>query len=360
MNKALMPHNYRRLGDRVLVTNDAGDHAFFSKAEYQGLLQGKVQKFLRDSCDLNASAEAVLSNSLLSWRGPETHIVSIDGMKLEIARQVVDFIFSTPSPRLSIELKGRNWPVLWFIVQYAERKSEWAKRRVGLTFRVSEKLGAKQALFLREHGVALRLSLELKNRPAGRLGLQGSRALCVVDKTSREPGAWMKWLSAGGEESVRLVPAESLRDEKGLKHFLEFYAVALDVMGSLSLRDEWSQAFLEKRPWALPGTDVLAELAYDGSGRVFTSEGGLDLGSVESLRYQELGQKEVVKACVTAASSQNQPLCFQCVYKPYCTVSPAGNLKTQGSVWGQTPSSFLCGLHMGILDVVFSRLWPGY
>lgn len=359
MNKALAPHNFRRLGQRVLVTNDLGEYQFLSGAEYQDFLRGagdKARNFLRDSCDLNASAAATLENGLLSWRGPETHILSIDGMALETARQAVDFIFTIPSPRLFLEMKGSNWPALWFIVQYSQRKSEWAKRALGLAFRVSEKLGPKQLSFLSEHGVVLRLAARLKGRAGVGPVAKAPRALCVVDKTSREPAAWMNWFAAAGVESVRLVPDASLLNDQGVKHFLDFYAGALERMGACSLTDEWSQAFLEKRPWALPGTDVLAELAYDAAGRVYSSEGGLELGSVKNLRYQELGQKEAVRACVAAASSHNQPLCFQCAYKPYCTVSPAMNLKTQGSVWGQTPSSSLCGLHMGILDVIFGRV----
>lgn len=159
-------HNARRLGEKVLITNEAAEHALLSAADYERYLSGKVaneetlgaeliaKEFLRDQLDFRNLAERVSERHLLQWRGTNVHTVVVTqrcnlkcvychasvvdpsrtdkDMTVETARRVVDLIFQSPSPTLMIEFQGGepllNLPVIKFIVRYARRKNELHKR----------------------------------------------------------------------------------------------------------------------------------------------------------------------------------------------------------------------------------------
>ncbi len=374
------PHNFRRLGRRVLLTNDSGGYAFLSLAEYRAFLQGlgeghplksSLQGFLKDSYDLEVAAQEV-RRTLLAWRGPSRHLLALERegqvMGLETARRVLDFAFSGPAPELTLELAAgdpeKAWPAIWFAVQYGRRKSEWGRRPLSLVLRTGASLVEERLKFLRGHSVGLRAVLALKGAPGGGLPFEAQSLLALVEPSAVHPAAWVDWISARGVSSARLWPA-ALGSRRELRLFLRFYARALErlLASGKPWSEETSAAFLSRSAWRLPGTDLLSELAYDPSGQVYTSEAGMALGPSSPfrlgeaglLRYQDSAQS-LGRACVAACLAENQPLCAQCAYKPYCTLPPSLNFRSQGTLWGQTPSSLLCSLHMGILDLLFGAL----
>ena len=376
---ACAPHQYRILGRRVLITDELGRWALLTRAEYDRYLGGlkpadplwpvlQERGFLAQAFDFDAAARRQFERGLLSWKGPSSHVLFLDGMDLDAARRIVDFVFTCPGPQLTLELvfdeAGPVWPAAWFIVQYARRRGEWSRRPVFLIAR-AKAMTPDQADFLRSHGVARCAVLELGGRPD--MGkpppFRAQRARARLAPAAADPRAWVRWFERWGFESVRLLPATL--DEAGVAAFSAFYGGFLGHMiedgESLNLRDEWALDMLAGRPWNLPGMDVLEQLAYDAEGRVYTSEeacgeADFSLGPAAEVRYRDIARLPVVRAVVAAAQPDNQPACSQCAYRPFCALPPALNRKTQGSVWGQTPSSPACALQMGILDRIFGRL----
>lgn len=377
---ACAPHQFRILGRRVLITEEHGRWALLTRREYDRFLAGLKPSdplwpvlqplgFLAEAYDFDAAARRQFERSLLSWKGPGSHVLLVDGMGLDAARRVVDFVFACPGPQLTLELvfdaAGPAWPVIWFITQYARRRGEWSRRPVFLVARAGS-MTAQQADELRSHGVTRCAELVLSGAPDGSkppaFRAQGARAR--LGPGAAEPRAWADYLNRWGFESVRLLP-ESL-DAAGVAAFLRFYERQLDWhierAEESNLRDEWVLSFLGGRLWNLPGVDVLEQLAYDASGGVFTSEraargsGELRLGEAGALRYRDLAGRGAVRAVIAASHPDNQPLCAQCVYRPFCALPPSGEREGRGSLWGQTPSSPACVLHMGILDRIFGRL----
>ncbi len=159
-------HNARLLDGSVLVTNEAGEHAWLSPADYDRYLAGALgekeplhaellkKDFLREGLDFPHLAERFAARRLLDWPGPSVHTVvvtqrcnfkcsychaSVVGerepgrdMTADTARRTVDMIFRSPNPSLMIEFQGGepllNWPVLKLIVEYARKKNELHKR----------------------------------------------------------------------------------------------------------------------------------------------------------------------------------------------------------------------------------------
>lgn len=376
---ACAPHQYRLLGRRVLITDELGRWALLTRPEYGRFLAGlkpsdplwpvlQERGFLAQAYDFDAAARRLFERGLLSWKGPSSHVLLLAGMDLEAARRVVEFVFRCPGPQLTLELVFDDaapvWPVIWFIVQYARRRGEWSGRPVFLIAR-GGMMTSEQADFLRAHGVTRCAALTLDGKPdMGKAPpFRAQRARARLGAGAADPRAWARWLEAWGFESARLLPAAL--DEKGAAAFVSFYGGffgALIADGERgSLRDEWALALLAGRSWNLPGMDLLEQLAYDGAGRVFTSEESagraeLGLGTVSELRYQDIPRLSAAGAVVAASQPDNQPLCSQCAYRPFCAVPPSVNRNTQGDVWGQTPSSPACTIQMGILDRILDGL----
>ncbi len=377
---AAAPHQYRILGRRVLITDELGRWALLSAAEHARLLAGlktsdplwpKLQAlgFVAGAFDFDAAARRKFARSLPSWQGPASHVLLLDAMTLDTARRIVEFVFRCPGPQLTLELVFEDaaavWPVLWFIVQYARRKGEWSRRPVFLIAR-ARTMSPDQADFLRSHGVARCAILELDGEPDLKKApaFRAQRARAYLRPGASGPRAWAQWFEKWGFESVRLVPTAF--DEKGAAEFESFYGEFLGWLvengETANLRDEWTLAFLGGRPWGLPGADVLEQLAYDAAGRVFTSEeavrggGELGLGTVAELRYPDIGRSAPARAVIAASHPDNQPLCAQCAYRPYCSVPPALSQRLQGGLWGRIPESPVCTTYMGVLDHIFGRL----
>lgn len=198
-------HNARLLGSSVLITNDAGEHAFLSEKDYARYLSGEVsdgdvlaagadgkpgllrKDFVRDQLDFGHLAGRSVTRNLLDWKGPNVHTIvltlrcnfkclychaSVVGenatdkdMTVETARRVVDLIFQSPNPTLMLEFQGGepllNWPVLKFIVHYAKEKNKHHKRALhfGLISNFSL-LDDEKIEFLIANGVSFCTSLD--------------------------------------------------------------------------------------------------------------------------------------------------------------------------------------------------------
>lgn len=372
---AAAPHQFRLLGKKVLIADEHGRRALLTRAEYGRLLAGlkpsdplwpvlQERGFLAGAFDFDAAARRQFERSVLSWKGPGSHVLLLDGMGLDTARATVDFVFRCPGPQLTLELvfgdAAAAWPVIWFVVQYARRRGEWSRRPVFLIAR-GRAMTPDQNDFLRSHGVARSLALDLDGAPDMKQAppFRAQRARARLGAGAREPAAWARWFEAWGFESVRLLPGAL--DEAGAAAFVAFHAGFLDHLiehgEESNVRDELTMSLLGGRLWGLPGMDLLEQLAYDGRGRVLTSEdGGLALGDVGTLRYQDIPAGPAAAAVIAASQPDNQPLCAQCVYRPFCAVAPAANMKSQGTVWGQTPASVACSIQLGLYDRILECL----
>lgn len=80
------------------------------------------------------------------------------------------------------------------------------------------------------------------------------------------------------------------------------------------------------------------------------------VGRVQENAWAEVVDHPTTRACAQASTLENQPMCGQCAYKPYCGVEPVFHYETQRSVFGQIPNSYWCVGHMGLFDVIFKKL----
>ncbi|MFA6193336.1 MAG: His-Xaa-Ser system radical SAM maturase HxsB [Parcubacteria group bacterium] len=201
---------YKKLGKEYLLTNDVGDYALLEEKEFKQYLEGKInpknkkyrellkKNFIRDKINFETYIEKYAKKRGNLLGGPSLHIIvvtlrcnynciycqtsskKVDDMKYDMdlatAKQTVDFIFTTPNKNIAIEFQGGepllNWPIVKFIVEYANEKNKAEKKNLELRLVSNFSLMDKEKLeFFFNNHVALCSSLDgpkeiqNKNRP---------------------------------------------------------------------------------------------------------------------------------------------------------------------------------------------------
>ncbi len=190
---------FRRLGDRVLLTNDWGRWEMVSAGKFETIVKGDLgpdeplrqrlaQKgFLLDEMDVEEAIRRYRQRHSFVGRAPYLHIVvttlrcnescsychasrepmsnkSVD-MGIATAKQVVDRIFESTSPQLAIEFQGGeplvNFDTVRFIVEYATERNREERRDLQLLLVTNLAAMDEDKLeFLLAHDVLLCTSLD--------------------------------------------------------------------------------------------------------------------------------------------------------------------------------------------------------
>jgi len=171
--KTVGPHAYRMLGDAVLVTGISGRWAMLSEEEYRTFAEGMAQDhprwdelrekgLVRNFIGFEQISGEMLDTSLLAWPGPRVVIANVDGMEVETARRVIDFIFTVPGPVVHLEIVTEDlkesWPVVWFLLEYGRKRSEWNGRLLRLWLRIppsSPSSGIRKTLLAHKVGIRI-------------------------------------------------------------------------------------------------------------------------------------------------------------------------------------------------------------
>ncbi|MSP63172.1 MAG: His-Xaa-Ser system radical SAM maturase HxsB [Myxococcales bacterium] len=190
---------FRRLGDHVVLTNDAGRFHLMPQLEFQRMLGGELQLespshvrlaelgFLRSQPKIDVLADRLRDRRGYLMVGPSLHIMiitlrcdqicgychasrtNLDSQGYDMdevtARAVVDRIFETTSPSITIEFQGGeplvNWPILQLVVDYATQKNVTAGKALMFSLVTNLSLMTdEKAEYLLDHGVMICTSFD--------------------------------------------------------------------------------------------------------------------------------------------------------------------------------------------------------
>lgn len=193
------PFRFRKVAGKTLVTNDLGRWHLLDDEQFRLFVAGTVKPgtplhdrlvadgFVRDRMDFDALAGVYARRNRFLWQGPSLHVVvvtlrcnhrclychasalpitdSTTDMTEETARKVVDRIFESPGPGVTIEFQGgeplANWPVVKFIVEYAREKNKTAGKSLWLNLVTNLSLMDDEKLdWLLERGVNFCTSID--------------------------------------------------------------------------------------------------------------------------------------------------------------------------------------------------------
>lgn len=221
---------------KYLLTNDAGKFHFFSEVDFEAFLRGQVenmteyQELIAKWFIKNASYEARMTGSValknhFVWMWPSLHIIITTlrcnhkckychaavapmtaiqfDMTEDLAKKVVDTIFYTNSPHITIEFQWGeslvNYPIVQFITEYATIKAQHLKKLLTLNLVSNLTLLTEEKLtWLLDHGVDICTSLDGNHvtHNANRTGYDGNSYEVVtywmkrVSEEKQKRGMW--------------------------------------------------------------------------------------------------------------------------------------------------------------------------
>lgn len=212
---------HRRLGKKILVTNDSGCYVLLDEKDFLSFVEGRLDPkkslhgelrrkgFIRDQMDFTKMAEDWRRKHGFLWHGPSLHIIVVTlkcnhrcvycqtssvgmdrggfDMTQDTAKRVVDVAFQSPNRALTIEFQGgeplANWPVVRFVVDYARKKNVSARKGLFLNLVTNLTLMDEEKLdFLLGSGVNICTSVDgpAKLHNANRIFLGGSSHAIVM------------------------------------------------------------------------------------------------------------------------------------------------------------------------------------
>ena len=446
MDYTINNYRFKRFGDRYFVTTDHGSYCVLSEGEFKRLRQNNIDGELKEKLEereiiltdrnVDEAVRLMRNRNNFLFYGASLHIIVATlrcnmnciychassrsenekgfDMDKETAKKAVDFIFQSPSKRITIEFQGGepllNWDIVKYIVEYAEEKNKEVKKdmRVAMVTNLT-KMDEEKMNYLIEHGVTFCTSLdgpkelhdynrkfvkgsnyegvvkwvkglneEYKRRRIS--GVKVSALVTLTRKSLEYPKKIVDEYAKLGIKSIHLrflhnlgvakkagskisYSAEEYLNfwkkavkyiEKLRKKGIDIYERMADIM-AYKIAKECDYNYLDLRS---PCGAAIGQLVYNYDGEIYTCDEarmiGDDLfllGNVNKDKYKDIVSCD--KACaVISASINDQYICNDCVYKPYCGVCPVCNYAEQGSVIGKISQTERCKIFKEQFDWV--------
>jgi len=358
---------FKKFGQKYLLTNDIGHYIFLTPAQFRDFLSGilnyksaicqelEEKGFIKDNFNSDQAISRYRHRDSNLFYGTTLHIIVVTlgcnfrciycqassrpveekgyDMDLNTAKRVVDFIFKSPSPSITIEFQGGeplvNWPVVKFIVEYARKKNETEKKQLLLSLVSNFSLMSEEKLkFLIKNKVSLCTSLEgpeklhNKNRPwpegkSYQITTLWIEKIKKLEKEREKKGEKMYHLSAlltvsknslpfpkeivdeylkWGFDGMHLRPlsylglAKNFKEKVGysIEEFMKFWKRAVDYIIRINLN---GKLFLERGTGIMlqkiltetdsgytdlrsPCGAVIGQMVYNYNGKIYTCDEG--------------------------------------------------------------------------------------
>jgi len=440
---------FKKLNDKYLITNDFGYYIFLTPSRFKKFLAGDSNQeleekgFIKNNFNLDKLMARYLSRNASMLIGPSLHIMVVTlrcnfnciycqassrpmeekkyDMQKNTAKRAVDLAFQSPSPAINIEFQGGeplvNWPVVKFIVEYARKKNETAKKQLLMSLVTNLTLMSEEKFdFLIKNKVSICTSLDgpekihNRNRPwakgnSYKATTDWIRKIQEFEKKKEKEGEKMYHLSAlltlsrfslsypkeiideylkWGFGGMHIRPLSYLGASGVLKdtigysaeEFLDFWKKAMDYIISINLKGksfsergarimlqkiltDKDTGFLDLRS---PCGAAIGQMLYDYDGKIYTCDEGRMLksdtfmiGDSNKDSYQKIISNDKIKTMITASTLENLT-CDNCAYKPYCGVCPVINYALYGNLFPQISNTDWCKTHRGMLDYLFDKI----
>ncbi len=339
-------------------------------------------------------------------------------MDKETAKKTVDFIFQSPSSCITIEFQGGepllNWPVIKYIVDYSKEKNKTAQKDLVMSLVTNfTAMDMEKLDYLINNKVRICTSLD------GPKELHDSNRIFKGHSSYDEAVKWIKILQQEYKKRGIKREADALitLTKKSMQHskeiideyvrlgmktlhlrFLNNLGIAQRNWQDISYSPEeyinfWKEAVsyineLKKKGVKIrekmvgimtdkiggkedpnyaelrsPCGAAIGQIVYNYNGDIYSCDEarmiGDDLfllGNVKKDSYKGILTSD--KTCGIVLSSINdQFVCDECVYKPYCGVCPVCNYLEQGSVIGKISQTNRCKIFKQQFDWVVREIF---
>lgn len=441
--------NFRKSGNEFLLTNDFGNYIFLNERDFRKLAAGQLpddkdtadrlrrRQFIYEDSELDYSER--VSDLLLKSKGHAAQATSLhifvvttacnlsciycqanNGshhtglfMSKETARCAVDIALQSPEICLDFEFQGGepliNFPVIRFIVEYAERKKGRHQIHYSLVSNLTL-LTDEIIAFLRAYDISVSTSVDgsrlvhdhNRHYPGG--GSSYDQVCRSIDRL-REQEIPVGAIETTTEYSLHF-PEEIVHAYRDLgfdstflrpltplgkagrnwndfgytpEEYLAFYRRAFEEILRMNRAGnemvEAHAAIFLKRIFGRyvnymelrsPCGAGIGQIAYYADGKIFTcdegrmlyemGDGSFCIGDAQKSTYRDLIKNSVCRTACSASILESIPGCADCAYQPYCGVCPVVSYAHCQDVMEKTPHGYKCRIYMGMLDLLFQKI----
>lgn len=446
MGNIINHYRYKKLGNKYFLTTDHGSYCILSEEEFKKLRQNKLDSKLKgrleekelilNDTNMNEVVRLTRNRNSFLFSGTSLHIVVVTlrcnmnciychasskpenakefDMDKATAKKTVDFIFQTPNKNITIEFQGGepllNWDAVKYIVEYAQKKNQEAKKRMLITI-VTNLTGmdGKKMDYLIKKDVSICTSLDgpkelhdhnrkliggssyehvvkwikIFGKEYKKRGIEDRRINALVTLTGKSlayPKEIVDEYVKLGLKSIHLRFLNNLGVAKqawpeisySVKEYLDFWKKTVGHIEKLrqqgkeinermamimfnKVNNEFDPNYLDLRS---PCGAAIGQLAYNHNGDIYTcdearmlEEGLFLLGNVKKESYRDIVTSDKSFAVVNA-SINDQYVCDSCVYGPYCGICPVCNYAEQGNIVGKITQTDRCKIFKAQFDWV--------
>jgi His-Xaa-Ser system radical SAM maturase HxsB len=151
--------------------------------------------------------------------------------------------------------------------------------------------------------------------------------------------------------------------KKSMKYIIELNKKGVDIkerFATILLRkllNKRDAGFLDLRS---PCGAVIGQITYDYNGDIYSCDEGRNydifkLGNVKEDKYAEIFNKNKTKSIISSTINENF-LCENCVYKPYCGVCPVLNYAEEGNILPKLAINNNCKIFKAQFDYIFDKM----
>ena len=338
-------------------------------------------------------------------------------MDKETAKKTVDFIFQTPNNKITIEFQGGepllNWDVVKYIIEYALEKNKVSNKELIITMVTNLiEMDEEKMNYLIQNKIDICTSLDgpKELHDDNRKFLKGSNYEIVIKWIKRFKEEYEKRnLKERRINALVTLTKKSLNYPKeivdqyielglpnihlrflnklgvakqswpeitySVKEYLDFWKKAVNHIEELKkqgkeinermiyiminkIQNESDPNYLDLRS---PCGAAIGQLTYNYNGDIYTCDEArmieddlFLLGNVKKDEYKDIVTCD--KACATITASINdQYICNDCVYKPYCGICPVCNYSEQGNIIGKITQTNRCKIFKEQFDWVIKE-----
>jgi len=431
----------RKIGKNILVTTETGSWAALSPSEYEALRLDKLEEnpnlraLLEDKGiilterNMEGVIDGYRKRKIFLFQGTSLHIVvptlrcnhkciychskarRVDekgyDMNEQTAKKIVDFIFQSPSPTISMEFQGGEPLLVFPIVKYVIERSKEVNKEFGkrVKFNIVTNMTLMTddiAQYLMNKRVGICTSLDGVKSVHNR-----NRKYCDGNSYDKVTN-WVKKLKKEYHYTPHIITVVTKKalpywketvDEYsnlGVNHvwikypnnlgyaqsdwkniacdpeeYFDFWKRVLDYIvtvksGMIEITSYYliKKILREEDPLYVdlqsPCGAAIGQLAYDQRGDIYTCDEArmfeeFKLGNVNENTYKDVLTSK--KTCTIMAASTNDTLpCDSCAWKPYCGVCPVCAFASQGSLITKLPEDQRCKILNKQFTYIFEKM----
>ena len=369
-------YKVKKIENDYLLISPHGSWILLSSEEYEFLQENSIPKNLFKKLE-NKGIVVTKNNKekiTLLLRDKYSHLFSgiflhdifIDGLTKDTAKDIISFIFTSPSENMLIQIHGNDFEIIKTITEAAKKSNTIAQKKYGLhLFSDLSFCNEEILIYLKQNEIGI--TTEINNPWIKKIHQKNIGHYILSKVNCKDLGNSKLFLEQCIEKGIK--EFKLLQGDCSAQEFINYWKKIMDtiIKKRYSLQEINTKIFLGKMQgiWfnyigkESPCSCGIGKLAYSAEGKIYSCEYGLgkemfQLGDVAQ-PYEEVTTSNVALNLASASLvegfiSEDYP------YSPYLGLCPAQTYKKRESIWPILSKNDEWYIQNNMLDYLFRKI----